>query len=152
MDTLPRRDGDGAYRTKAGLRLLAIHDVFDPLSAQVETVFQELEPIPVREVVQGPGGVPARLTPKPWRCGSMRPPAGWPWDDANSEQALSWKGPINASPVDYATCQFVGFIGNEAAHPDVQPLIDFHDESTRAMTDLPFGLETLTQILCENYS
>ena len=136
-------DGWGwrVYRTKAGLRLLAIHDVFDPLSAQVETVFQELGADPLyARLCKVQECFRARLTPKPWRCGSMRPPAGWPWDDANSEQAYrKWEGAYQRESADYATCQFVGFIGNEAAHPDVQPLIDFHDESTRATTDLPLA-------------
>ena len=129
------------YRTKAGLRLLAVHNVFDPLSPQVETVFQELGADPLyARLCKVQECFRARLSPKPWRCGSVKPPAGWPWSDADSEQAYrKWERDYQRESAQYATCLFVGLIGNETVHPDVQPLIAFHDKETRATMDLPLA-------------
>ena len=58
------------YRTRAGLRLLATHALFDPEAAASDGVFDALGADPLyRQLCKTQKCYRARLTPKPWRCG-----------------------------------------------------------------------------------
>lgn len=89
------------YRTRAGLRLLATHAVFDPEAAISDGVFDALGADPLyRPLCKAQKCFRARLTPKPWRCGIHDKPERWPWlaDKAEKRFQLGRRS-ITAQPL-----------------------------------------------------
>lgn len=120
------------YRTRAGLRLLATHALFNPESAPSETAFDALGADPLyRRLCKNQKCFRARLTPKPWRCGVWQHAPRWPWPDAKAESRFQkWEKKYLAACGEFAT------LGNRQVHADVQSLVNVHDEATRAETKL----------------
>jgi hypothetical protein len=78
------------YRTRAGLRLLATHALFDPEIAVSDGVFEALGADPLyRRLCKTQKCFRARLTPKYWRCRGNRPPARWPFEDEKAERRFN---------------------------------------------------------------
>jgi hypothetical protein len=125
------------YRTKAGLRLLATHDVFEPQSSAVEMAFDQLQADPLyRKLCRAQQCFRARLTPKPWRCGQKAAPRSWPWVNAALEREFNdWQSKYETARRGFATCQFIKTEGSGSTHPDLAPLIAFHDEATGALSN-----------------
>jgi hypothetical protein len=126
------------YRTRAGLRLLATHAVFDPQAPLTEQVFAAMEADPLyRRLCRAQKCFRARLTPKPWRCGMRKPPARWPWPDAKAEKQFEkWETGYLKVCSDRATCALVTHMGNGAIDPTVQLILDVHDSTTQASSNL----------------
>lgn len=126
------------YRTRAGLRLLATHDVFEPETAASDGVFDALDADPLyRQLCKVQKCFRARLTPKYWRCDGNRPPARWPFENEKAEKRFNkWQGEYDRLTASFATCEFIRQTGNETVHPDVQLILGLHDESTRAESKL----------------
>ena len=125
--------GMRVYRTAAGLRLLAIHDVFEPGSAESIRAMQALgcDPLYVR-LCQAQKSFRARLTPKPWRCGFYPPQIRFPFmDSAQEGHFRSWQQQYEQKCQSWATCQLVRTIGSEDVHRDVRPIVELHDEHCR---------------------
>lgn len=129
------------YRTRAGLRFLATHALFDPANVHLEKAFDELAADPLyRQLCKTQSCYRARLTPKPWRCGVRDRPASWPWADAKSEASFKqWEGRYQKACAEQATCALVSVLGNPQIHPDVQAVVSVHDEATRATSKLPLA-------------
>ena len=127
-----------AYRTKGGLRLLATSGLFDPASPETARLFFELGADPLyARLCKVQERFRARLTPKAWRCGMRRPSARWPWGDASTEaEFVNWERDYETASAGFATCTYIGPIGNEAIHPQVAPIVAFHDQATRAESGL----------------
>ena len=128
------------YRTAAGLRGLVTHALFDPAADSTLTVlkFLESDPLYIR-LCQAQASFRARLTPKPWRCGVESKVVPWPREGPAKERFEKWLGKYETRQREFATCQFVGAIGSEVIHPEVQPIIKLHDELTRANDALPLA-------------
>ncbi len=128
------------YRTKAGLRLLATHAPFEPDAPSTEQVFDALGADPLyRRLCGTQKCFRARLTPKPWRCGSRNPPCRWPWPDAKAEARFkAWETRYQIACRDYATCELIAAPGSQQVDPTVQLILKVHDETTLAdsMLDL----------------
>jgi hypothetical protein len=122
------------YRTRAGLRLLATHAIFEPEGPQTQAVFDATGTDPLyRRLCAAQKCFRARLTPKPWRCGVGTPPVRWPWLKAGDEETFQkWEGRYQQACRNRATCERVATFGNEQIHPDVQVVLQVHDETTRA--------------------
>jgi len=112
----------------------------------------------------------ARLTPKGWRCklwGKHLPTdfrffypigrnaAGWDWDASDEtaemqrvQEALSkyelFYGECVAAyeqaTAGYATCRYLGTIGNITMHPDIAAIVVLHDEMTHALAETEMTL------------
>jgi hypothetical protein len=122
------------YRTRAGLRLLATHDVFDPQSAASDGVFDALG---ADQLCKTQKCYRARLTPKPWRCGLRRKPERWPWPDARAEKSFQrWEAQYQSCSFNWATCELVQTAGSHEIHPEVQLILGLHDQKTRAESKL----------------
>lgn len=130
-----------AYRTFAGLRLIATHALFTPGSAEVRRIFEELGADPLySKLCDVQMSFRARLTPKPWRCGHRAPPVRWPWGSAENEQAFAqWQSAYTLASRGYATCSFVGSIGTTDLHPGVAGVVRFHDQATGATVNAPLA-------------
>lgn len=125
------------YRTRAGLRLLATHALFDPEAAAGEA-FDALGADPLyRKLCETQKCYRARLTPKPWRCGVRRKPERWPFADARAEKSFQkWDAQYQSMSFNWATCALVKKLGNDAVHPAIQPILKLHDEMTKVESGL----------------
>jgi hypothetical protein len=126
------------YRTRAGLRLLATHALFDPEAVASDDVFDALGADPLyRQLCKTQKCFRARLTPKPWRCGVRNKPERWPFLDARAEKHFQkWEAQYQSFAAGWATCEFVKAIGSAAVHPAVQPILTVHDQMTRVASSL----------------
>jgi hypothetical protein len=133
--------GIQAYRTKAGLRLIATHELFDPTSDRANQFFEAVGADPYfRRLCKIQKSFRARLTPKPWRCGSRMPPSRWPFPDQREEGAFDeWRRAYETAASQYAVCQRLEHIGQSGAHPDVQRAMKLHDERTKIDSGLPLA-------------
>lgn len=126
------------YRTRAGLRLLATHEVFEADGEIAQGVFHSLGADPLyRKLCQAQKCFRARLTPKPWRCGVHAKPARWPWLDARAGSRFQkWEANYLAKSAAWATCELIKTTGRSEVHPEVQVILDVHDEVSRAGSKL----------------
>jgi hypothetical protein len=126
------------YRTHSGLRLLATHAPVQPESEQAREAFQELGADPLYQALcKTQKCFRARLTPKPWRCGVHAKPARWPWLDPKQQQRFEkWEAEYRARSAAWATCTLLTQMGSRGVHPEVQRVIELHDEPTRVDSKL----------------
>jgi hypothetical protein len=126
------------YRTRAGLRLLATHALVEADSAATSEMFEALGADPLyRKLCANQKCFRARLTPKPWRCGVHSKPERWPWRDEKREKRFQkWEMLYQSYAFNWATCELLRQLGNPAVHPEVQPILDLHDQATKAESHL----------------
>ena len=121
---LPHLCGDGA---------LATHDLFDPASETTLEMLRSVgsDPLYVR-LCKAQKCFRARLTPKPWRCGLAVNPVRWPTENRDQQAQLEkWQSEYTAKQARYATCRFLGTLGNDCVHPEAAKIIEVHDRITR---------------------
>lgn len=130
-----------AYRTFAGLRLLATHQAFDPESPQTAQAFEQLGADPLYgKLCRVQKCFRARLSPKPWRCGLNAPEVRWPWGGDEQARAFEvWQAKYLAKSAAYATCRLVGVVGSADVHPALARILAHHDEVTGVGTDRPLA-------------
>lgn len=126
------------YRTRAGLRLMATHALFDADSSTAKDVFESLGADPLyRKLCTSQKCYRARLTPKPWRCEIYSKPERWPWLDERQEKKFQkWDAQYQASSANWATCELIREIGNNHVHPEIKPIVELHDKATRVGSKL----------------
>lgn len=126
------------YRTKAGLRLVATHQPFDPVAMANSELFDMLTTDPLyRRLCQNQKCFRARLTPKPWRCGFRALSVPWPWTHPNAEKRFrDWQKRYDKASAKYATCTLVETVGNREFDPNLAPIIRLHDARTRVGSGL----------------
>jgi len=143
QDWLNRQPAWGwrVYRTRAGVRLVATHQPVaseDPVCVAAFDAF-EADPL-YRKLCATQKCFRARLTPKPWRCDMDKPRGRWPWANEKTEVRFrKWEAEYTASAERYATCNFVGHFGHADIAPELRPLVEFHDQATRAASGLPLA-------------
>ncbi|HEV8675259.1 MAG TPA: hypothetical protein VGX21_14515 [Methylomirabilota bacterium] len=82
----------------------------------------------------------ARLTPKPWRCGLAAPPATFPFDTPRAESRFrAWEASYASTAARYATCRYLATVGGDRMAPGLEDLVRYHDQETRATSDLPLA-------------
>ena len=133
------------YRTPAGFRVLAMHDVFSPSDQPVADCFQTLGADKIyARMCRNQNCFRARLSAKPWRIGigePMRPrPGVWPVDPAKLPAREAWVARYEKVAQGHAACQFMESIGNSfQVHPNAKAVQELHDELTRANSGLPIA-------------
>jgi hypothetical protein len=126
------------YRTRAGLRALATHDLFDPAAESTLAMLRSVgcDPLYV-QLCKTQKSFRARLTPKPWRCGVTTNPVRWPFENDDQQRRFErWQSDYALRQSKYATCRFLGTLGNGRLHPEVARIVDVHDKSTRCQEPL----------------
>ena len=121
------------YRTRAGLRALVTHDLFDPAADATLAVLRSVgsDPLYVR-LCKAQNCFRARLTPKPWRCGHKANPVRWPMENGDQQARFQrWQSRYDAMQSRYATCRFLETLGNNRVLPEVARIIEVHDRVTR---------------------
>jgi hypothetical protein len=119
------------YRTAAGLRLLMTDRLYEPNSAEVATLFDELGSDALyRKLTHKQECFRARLTPKPWRCDCRRPPNRYPWENPKAENAYrKWQQDYERRCKDWGTCHFIEAFGAEASDETIGGIIELHDKT-----------------------
>ena len=129
------------YRTRAGLRLMATHALFDPTAASTLEAMHALgcDPLYVR-LCRSQRSFRARLTPKPWRCAVRAAPVRFPFETFEAERAFGeWQAEYEGRHRRYATCALAATLGSGEVHPEVREIVAVHDEETRAASGLPLA-------------
>ncbi|MGV3659284.1 MAG: hypothetical protein ACO1TE_03845 [Prosthecobacter sp.] len=132
------------YETPAGLRVLVMHDVFDPSSPEVAEIFQDLhaDPVYVR-MCQNQRCFRARVSPKPWRIGisqHIRPrPGYWPVKPEHLPRRHQWVAAYEEKAKTHASCRFLRTYGSSRVHPEAEAVRNLHDELSRANSGLPLA-------------
>ena len=121
------------YRTFAGLRAIVTHDVMDPQSTAALDVLKQLGSDPLYiKLCKAQECFRARLTPKPWRCGCIPNPLRHPITDQKLLLWYErWKEDYETRQAQFATCRFLGPLGNPFVHPDAVRIVELHDFTTR---------------------
>lgn len=148
------------YKTRAGYRGLVTHAAFDPAADATLDLMRQFRCDPqyitlcrVQESFR------ARLTPKGWRCGlgrklrENRLPANFKFyyparDAASAHAATAGYAPTYDAAVaayeqataDFATCRYLGTVGNENIHPDIASVVALHDKITQALAETEMAL------------
>lgn len=132
------------YRTPAGLRVLAVHDVFDPAGEAARALFVALG-ADKRYVAmcRRQRCFRARLTAKPWRIGiqgHLRPrPGVWPVSPERRPERAAWLSAYDAAAAGYAACRHERTLGTGAEHPRAAAVRQLHDELCRSRSGLPLA-------------
>ncbi len=129
------------YRTPAGLRLLALHRLFDPREPEVKMCFDALGVDPMyARMCFNQNCFRARISPKPWRMGlqRIRPPysAVWRPEHADLPARREWIEAYEDQAKAYAACRYVETLGSGPADPAAECVRELHDTLCRADQDL----------------
>jgi hypothetical protein len=132
------------YRTPRGLRLLALHQTFDPTDAAVREHLQNLGTDPVYiQMCQNQRCFRARVSPKPWRMGinqHMRPrPGVWPIAPERMAVRQQWIENYEAKAPGYASCRYLESFGPPTVDPVARQVWELHDHLCRAESTLPLA-------------
>jgi hypothetical protein len=129
------------YQTRAGYRLLFTSQLFDPLSDEVEIIFEGLGSDPLyRTLTRKQECFRARLTPKPWRI-KMGHYRYYPELEApkNRDHQI-WLMRYEDASKGYQVCTYMGPIGNSTiASAEVTRIIQQHDRWTICGEELPLA-------------
>lgn len=132
------------YETPAGLRVLALHETFDPCGEATASLLRELHTDRAYlQMCQLQACFRARVSGKPWRMGiptHMKPrPGVWPVQEARRAEREAWIARYERVARGFAACRFVEELGTGPAHPRCVAVQRIHDELSRARTDLPLA-------------
>ena len=124
------------YRTPAGLRLLALHRVFDPREPEVKACFDALGVDPMyAQMCFNQNCFRARISPKPWRIGlpRLRPPysAAWRPEHADLPARREWIAAYEREAEQYAACRYVEALGSAHSDPAAEAVQHLHDAFCR---------------------
>lgn len=134
-----------AYRTPAGLRLLAMHATFSAHDPAVQGLFDALQTDKLyARMCRVQHCFRARLTPKPWRIGMrrrIRPPvAAWSAEQAFLPGRLQWIADYEHKAQGHAACLFLRAFGDERrVDAKAEAVRALHDRIARAYEPLPLG-------------
>lgn len=133
--------GMRVYRTRAGLRLAATHEVFDPTAPTTWASMSALDCDPLYlRLCRAQKSFRARLTPKPWRCGARLPPVRFPFETPADERAFqAWREDYDERQRRFATCALLRTLGAGTRNPEADEILAVHDAETRAASGLPLA-------------
>jgi len=132
-----------AYRTPAGLRLLAGHATFDPQGEEATAFFSFVRTDRMYQLMcQKQACFRARVSPKPWRIG-IAARIGWGTWPVAKESALqrrtSWVETYEAKSKNYAACTFLADIGDGSELPRGRAVRELHDQLCQIGQNLPLA-------------
>lgn len=132
------------YRTPAGLRLLALHRVFDPGAPEVAACFEALGVDTVYALMcQRQHCFRARVSPKPWRVGiqaRLRPrPGVWPVAVEHLPMRQRWIEDYQRASRDHAACRFEREYGQGPVDARADEVRRLHDALSGAERGLPIA-------------
>jgi hypothetical protein len=129
------------YRTAAGLRYLLTSALLAPDDPLVADAMEATGADPdYCRLCRVQKSFRARLTPKPWRCGTDNPPHRFPFSGARKIAAMEkWQAAYARAAYCHATCLHLIDIGTAPVATAIQPLVLEHDRLTHAESSLPLA-------------
>ena len=117
------------YETCAGLRFVILNKLYKPEDAEVAKLFSDLGVDRMyQRLCKHQEGFRARLTPKPWRIGLLRPESRFPHKEGQeSSNFKSWLRKYELSSHDAAVCKEVAVYGDVVVHDEVKTVLQLHD-------------------------
>ena len=125
------------YQTFAGYRCAIVNRPILPGTRESDQLLSSFEADPLyARLCQNQECYRVRLTPKHWRCNAEYPPHRYPWEsEAHEKRYRQWQAAYEQQCESYATCRFIEEIGRHGVADQLKPLIDLHDQVTRAEAD-----------------
>ncbi|MDJ0939674.1 MAG: hypothetical protein QNJ00_07905 [Woeseiaceae bacterium] len=131
------------YRTPNGYRVLAMHDTFDPRTAETGRILAALGTDPVYAIVsRGQNCFRARLTAKPWRIDvpRLKPTPGiWPVKPEHMDKRRRWVADYERKAGEFSACRYETTLGSGRADRRCRRVQELHDRECRADRDLPLA-------------
>lgn len=128
------------YRTAAGFRVLAIDRQFDPDGPDTRQLMAATDTDPdYRRLCAAQRSFRARLTPKPWRCGSERMHPRYPRSDDNQTRFQTWLEQYESACGSFSTCEYLETVGSGRPIEAFEELLELHDRITRSAETLPLA-------------
>lgn len=129
------------YRTASGLRAMALDRELDPAGREVQELMRATGTDPAfAQLCMAQKSFRARLTPKPWRCGSPPPPGIHPREDADMRRRFAaWLAQYEKRAAHHGTCRYLETYGTANPRGAAARLLALHDRETRAGEDLPLA-------------
>lgn len=117
------------YRTDSGFRVIFTDAVYDPKSKETKAILQSLGSDPLyQKLTEKQECFRARLTPKPWRCKSEKPPNQFPWDTSADEiKYREWEKGYHMKINGYTTCMLTEEYGTPKKIQEVSKTLEIHD-------------------------
>ncbi len=134
QETVDRKSGWSmrVYRTFKGIRCLVTHKTFKPDTSETKNILKEFNSDDLYiKLCSAQECFRARLTPKPWRCNTDKPPARYPFEGTIEEKNHNdWVRKYDETIKNFATCRYVSTIGGQKILPEIKEIIDIHDRFT----------------------
>ena len=129
------------YQTAAGYRAVITSERIEAGSPRSDALLQQFaaDPLYVR-LCRMQESFRARLTAKPWRCGTDSPPVTFPFmTPAEESQFRKWEARYTPAAARYATCRYLTWIGAGRMDSALEELVYYHDVETKASSTLPLA-------------
>ncbi len=132
------------YRTPAGMRVLAMHDVYTPSDAAVTEAFETLGADKIyARMCRNQHCFRARVSAKPWRVGieeHLPRPNVWPVPFDKQPARNAWVARYEKAAAGHAACQYLETVGSKLnVHPHAAAVQTLHDDLTRAHSGQPLA-------------
>ena len=125
------------YRTAAGYRVLGVDREYTPEADEALGIMSQVGSDPnYIQLCKVQKSFRARLTPKPWRCGTPTPPGRFPRSEPLEQAFQQWVPTYEQGCRDWATCALIEQIGDAATHDNVKAVLELHDRMTRVGSGL----------------
>ena len=131
------------YETPKGLRVIVTHADFASDDPAVGRLFDALQVDPLYALLcERQQCFRARVSGKPWRMGltglstSLR---SWPVPEDRQEERRQWALAYDSKAQGFAACRLLQQLGNPRICPAADAFVQWHDEASRARTDLPLA-------------
>jgi hypothetical protein len=128
--------GIRVYETHSGIRLILGGKTMDPRSQESKKLLRSLNADPLYSTLcRKQNCYRARLTPKPHRI-KMKPiRLQYPYEDKDRDRIDAWIREYNSKSQRVSSCRLVQVQGNDS----ISPAVRYHDERTRAQSNLPLA-------------
>lgn len=117
------------YETCAGFRVFVTGKDFNPTSEASDTLLNTLGSDELyKTLCKSQQCYRARLTPKPWRCSTNRPPNYFPRETPEAKRAFDeWLVAYTKNAAPYSVCIFVEKIGSAPQNATFEKILALHD-------------------------
>ena len=126
------------YRTPAGLRVMVMHDVFNPNDPVVQEFFEALETDPLYVLMcTRQNCFRARVSPKPWRVlandvEQKLNQGVWPVGKNLLAERKAWVEAYDSAANSFASCHFIEEVGSGLVNEACEKLRQVHDKYCKA--------------------
>ncbi|MDD1780341.1 hypothetical protein LRP49_03915 [Enterovibrio sp. ZSDZ35] len=119
------------YKTHSGIRFILTNQSYSPSDTSLLDMFKALNVDPLYiQLCKRQQCFRARLSPKPWRIGLLRPASYYPFETLDDERASrDWVREYDATSKAYSVVEHIGSFGDAHVLEEVQKLIDIHDKA-----------------------